>query len=650
MVLNKKERSAFLVLLLFVLVSNFFFIRAIYLKYTIEVPAKGGVIQEAMIGQPHLVNPIYSSANDIDDDLTKILFNGLLKFDKNNEVIPDLAKSFEIKEQGRIYEIKLKDKIFWHDNNSLTIDDIIYTIKTIQDPSYKSPLRVRWLGVSVEKQDEDTIGFFLEKAYPPFLETLATTKIMPKHIWQNIPAENFPLVEYNLQKIIGSGPYKVEQIIFGKEHNIEKMALVENKLYFDKKPYIPRIVLNFYPDENTLLSKVKNQDSISFVLNSAENFSNLSREAKLLQMPRYFALFINQNKSWDEKIKSNQFLRNKNIVQAINLAIDKENLIKEALNKKALTVYSPILPDFYGINYENPSKKYDPDLAAELIKKEGFQKNNDGFWVKVVKNPKTSLTSNLSKSSKGEQESFLQECLARDKSVYPEGEVSGYFGSNTEKAVINFQEKYKSEILEPAGLEKGTGTVRADTRDKINELCSKNPEETIILEITITTIDQDILIKSAEKIKNDLEKFGVKTNILSYDFSSLKENVIKPRDFQAILFGEILGKYPDLFPFWHSSEKNDPGLNLSGFENKKADGILKEIKQVLDDEKRNKLLIDFAKIIEDEKPAIFLFNPYYIYYLSPQIKNFGEEKILLPSERFKNITERFIKTKRELKK
>lgn len=650
MVLNKKERSAFLVLLLFVLVSNFFFIRAIYLKYTIEVPAKGGVIQEAMIGQPHLVNPIYSSANDIDDDLTKILFNGLLKFDKNNEVIPDLAKSFEIKEQGRIYEIKLKDKIFWHDNNSLTIDDIIYTIKTIQDPSYKSPLRVRWLGVSVEKQDEDTIGFFLEKAYPPFLETLATTKIMPKHIWQNIPAENFPLVEYNLQKIIGSGPYKVEQIIFGKEHNIEKMALVENKLYFDKKPYIPRIVLNFYPDENTLLSKVKNQDSISFVLNSAENFSNLSREAKLLQMPRYFALFINQNKSWDEKIKSNQFLRNKNIVQAINLAIDKENLIKEALNKKALTVYSPILPDFYGINYENPSKKYDPDLAAELIKKEGFQKNNDGFWVKVVKNPKTSLTSNLSKGSKGEQVSFLQECLARDKSVYPEGEVSGYFGSNTEKAVINFQEKYKSEILEPAGLEKGTGTVRADTRDKINELCSKNPEETIILEITITTIDQDILIKSAEKIKNDLEKFGVKTNILSYDFSSLKENVIKPRDFQAILFGEILGKYPDLFPFWHSSEKNDPGLNLSGFENKKADGILKEIKQVLDDEKRNKLLIDFAKIIEDEKPAIFLFNPYYIYYLSPQIKNFGEEKILLPSERFKNITERFIKTKRELKK
>lgn len=649
MVLDKKERIAFLVLLVFVLVANFFFLKTIYLRYTDEVPARDGVIQEALVGQPHLVNPIYSSANDIDDDLVKILFNGLLRFDKNNEIVPDLAKSFEIKEQGRVYEVRLKDKIFWHDNEPLTAEDVIYTIRTIQDPSYKSPLRVRWLGVTVEKQDENTIEFFLEKAYPAFLETLALTKITPKHIWQNIPAENFPLVEYNLQKIIGSGPYLAEQIIFGKEHNIEGMSLIENKNYFDKKPYIPKIIFSFFPDENTLLSKADNQN-VNFALSDPENFSKVKLEPKLLQMPRYFALFINQNKTSDDKTKSNQFLRNKNIVQAINLAINKESLIKEVLGGYAQIVFSPILPDFYGIAYENSSKNYDLDSAAELLKKEGFQKNDQGFWVKIIKNPKTSLTSNLSKGSKGDQVSFLQECLAKDKDVYPEGEVSGYFGTNTEKAVKKFQEKYKSEILEPAGLTEGTGTVRAGTRDKINELCSKNPEETIPLEITISTIDQDILKKSAERIKTDLEKFGVKTNILSYDFSSLKEDIIKPRDFQTILFGEMLGKYPDLFPFWHSSEKTDPGLNLAGFENKKADGILKEIKQVADEEKRNKLLVDFAKIIEDEKPAIFLFNPYYIYYLSPQIKNFEEEKILLPSERFKNITEWFIKTKREFKK
>lgn len=116
LVLDKKERIAFLVLLVFVLVANFFFLKTIYLRYTDEVPARDGVIQEALVGQPHLVNPIYSSANDIDDDLVKILFNGLLRFDKNNEIVPDLAKSFEIKEQGRVYEVRLKDKIFWHDN------------------------------------------------------------------------------------------------------------------------------------------------------------------------------------------------------------------------------------------------------------------------------------------------------------------------------------------------------------------------------------------------------------------------------------------------------------------------------------------------------------------------------------------------------
>jgi len=220
----------------------------------------------------------------------------------------------------------------------------------------------------------------------------------------------------------------------------------------------------------------------------------------------------------------------------------------------------------------------------------------------------------------------------------------------TKAAVIKFQEKYKSEVLDPYRLKKGTGTVGPSTRKKMNELCAQSSEEIIPFEITITTIDQKILIDTAERIKSDLEQIGIKINILSYDFSTLKEKAIKPRNYQIILFGELLGKYPDLFPFWHSSEKNDPGLNLSSFENKKVDNILKELKQASDKEKRDELLISFAEIIDKEKPAIFLFNPYYVYYLSPEIKNFKEEKMLLPSERFKNITGWFIKTRRTFKK
>lgn len=648
--LNKKERAIFSLLIFFVLISNFFFIKTAYLKYTTEIPTNGGIIKEAVVGQPHLINPIYSSVNDIDEDLVKISFNALLKFDKNNKIVPDLAESFEIKENGKVYEIKLKDNLFWHDNEPITVDDVIYTIKTIQDPSYKSPLRVRWLGVEAEKESENTIGFFLEKAYPPFLETIASTKIIPKHIWQNIPAENFPLVEYNLQKVIGSGPYKIDGVFFDNQHSITIIKLSRNQFYFDKKPYIPKIEFSFYPNELTLLNSVKSQKNINFSLTEPENFLKVKNSAELIQIPRHFALFINQNEAQDEKTQSSEFLRNKDVVRAIDLAINKKVLIEEVLNNKAKIVYSPILPDFYDINYEKTPENYNPELAVKLLEEQGFEKNEQGFFVKIIKHTTSSISSDLKKESKGSEVEFLQECLAKDKEVYPDGEITGYFGVKTKTAVIKFQEKYKSEVLEPYGLKNGTGTVGPSTRKKINELCAQSLEEIIPFEISITTIDQKILIGTAEKIKSDLEKIGIKVNILSYDFSTLKEKAIKPRNFQVILFGELLGKYPDLFPFWHSSEKNDPGLNLSGFENKKVDNILKELKQVSEEEKRNELLISFAEIIDTEKPAIFLFNPYYVYYLSSEIKNFEEEKMLLPSERFRNITEWFIKTKRTFKK
>jgi len=641
LLLNKKERGIFILLVLFLIFSNFFLFDYLYQRYTIKVPARGGVLKEGVVGQPHLINPIYSSANDADQDLVELTFNGLLKFNLNNEIIPDLAESYKVENNGRVYEVTLKKNILWQDKQPITIEDVIYTIKVIQDPSYKSPLRLKWTGVEIQKENERTIKFILEKPFPSFLETLATTKIIPKHVWQNIPSENFPLVEYNLQKVVGSGPYQIEEVVFGPNHNISVIKLKENSLFFGEKPYIPKIEFYFFPNEKELFKKVKSHFLTSFNLTNPRYLDELLKDGyyqkQRLQMPRYFALFLNQ--------EQNQLLENKNIRRALALAINRKKIIKEVFLNQGEIVNSPILPNFYGFDYSLKSQS-NPSLALELLEKEGFHRDNNNFLVKIRKNEEKIFTKDLKKGSQGEEVKILQECLAKDKEIYPEGEVTGYFGEKTKKAVIRFQEKYKEEILKPSGLTKGTGLVGPSTRKKLNKICGNSSEEIIPLEFTISTLDQDVLLKTAQAIKNDWEALGIKTNIITYDFPSLKEEVIKERNYQILLFGEMLGKFPDPFPFWHSSQKKDPGLNLSLFENRKADRLLEKIRETNQEKERKKDLIQFARIIDEEEPAIFLFNPYYLYFLSPNLQNFQKKKIFLPAERFSNVTDWYLKTKR----
>jgi peptide/nickel transport system substrate-binding protein len=103
---------------------------------------------------------------------------------------------------------------------------------------------------------------------------------------------------------------------------------------------------------------------------------------------------------------------------------------------------------------------------------------------------------------------------------------------------------------------------------------------------------------------------------------------------------------PDPFPFWHSSQKKDPGLNLGLYENKKVDKLLEENRQNLDKEKRAELLKEFQEILIEEAPAVFLYNPDYLYFVSKEIKGIKPGIITTPSQRFSNIEQWYIKTKR----
>jgi len=644
-VLTKKEKVSFLILL-FLFFSSFLFLSInFYFENTEIRPRQGGTYIEGVVGFPRFINPIYAETSDVDRDLVQLIFSGLMKYDGEGKIIPDLAKEYKILEDGKVYEFYLKENLFWSDGQKLTADDIVFTIKTIQNPDFKSPLRVNWLGVELEKISEKALRFKLKNPSAVFLEN-CTVKIIPEKAWKDISPQNFPLTTQNL-KPIGSGPFQLKSLHLNKTGEIVSLDLVRNSKYSGSFPNLSQITFRFYKSQGALIEGYQKGEIQGLSLTSLKNLEVQKKDFNLysISLPRYFAIFFNPEKS--------KVLSEKGVRQALNYGTDKEEILKEILDSRGKVVESPILPEIYG--FKEPSKIYEfnPERAKEILKNAGFVESENGKLVKIIKKePAFQFKSNLKSGSQGQEVKELQKCLARDPEIYPEGEISGYFGQKTKEAVIRFQEKYKKEILEPQGIEKGTGEVLKSTRTKLNEICFEIPEEKIFLKFSLTTVDQPMLIEAASLLKSQWESLGAEVELRTFDTSTselelkFEREVIKPRNYEMLLFGEVLGAIPDPFPFWHSSQKKDPGLNLANEENKECDKLLEEARQSLDEAERKEKLENFQNLLIEDAPVIFLYNPDYLYLVSKEIKGINAKIITNPSKRFVGIEDWYIKTER----
>jgi len=610
-VLAKKEKIAFLAFFLLFLFSLSFLLLNFYLKNTEKVPAKGGAFIEGVIGQPRFINPVYANS-DVDRDLVQLIFSGLMKYDENLNIVPDLAEGYEIEQEGRVYKFYLKENLLWQDKTPLTSDDIVFTIRTIQNPDFKSPLQANWVGIEVEKINELEIKFTLKKPYGAFIEN-CILGILPKHIWQKVSSENFAFESFNLEPI-GSGPYKLKKIKQNGSNQIKYLILIQNPLYHAKKPYISKIEFLFFTNEEELIKAAQKGKIKGLSLTSSTDIGKSWQNYSLL-LPRYFAVFFNQENS--------NVLAEKEVRLALNYGTNKKEISQKIVD-------SPILPGIYGLE---PSLQYEFDIekAKSILEEAGFKdRDGNGFREKIItKEPAFKFKTYLAKGSKGKEVTELQKCL--------EGEVTGYFGPQTEQLVIEFQKKYIGET---------TGTLGPKTRAKLNEICFEEPEEVLSLKFSLVTVDQAQMVENAELLKEQWRVLGVEVEIETYSLFQLEQDFIKPRNYESLLFGEVLGAIPDPFPFWHSSQKKDPGLNLALYENSEADKLLEENRKTSDPEIRAEKLQDFQDILIQDVPGIFLYSPDYIYLVSKEIKGIEIKKITDPSRRFIGIENWYIKTKR----
>lgn len=174
----------------------------------------------------------------------------------------------------------------------------------------------------------------------------------------------------------------------------------------------------------------------------------------------------------------------------------------------------------------------------------------------------------------------------------------------------------------------------------------KDKNGTDTLSFSISTGDAPELKEAAYLIQNQWQKIGAEVEVKIFGIGDLNQNIIKPRKYDALLFGEIVGRDLDLYPFWHSSQRNTPGLNIAMYTNIKADKILENIRNTTDEEKQKTYLDSFNKEIKNDVPAVFTYSPYFIYIVPTKVHNTNLGILTSPSERFSNVSNWYIETNR----
>lgn len=350
------------------LVFLFLALNTISKTFLITTPLYGGTLSEGVIGVPVYINPVLASTLS-EKDLVSLIFSGLVKKDGEGNLVNDLAESIEESEDGLIYTVKLKDKTFFHDGQKLTSDDIIFTLRKIQDKRINSPLALSFEGVEIEKIDDKTVIFYLKKPYYYFKEAL-TFGILPKHLLENKSADEFLTTSFNT-KPIGSGPFKIESIVKNSDIS-EKYILISNKKYIDGRPYLDKIVINIYKNTQEIISAFNAGKIESTVALDFKDLEKINKKTSLVKnLPTIYFLSFNPNK--------NNTLASKEVRSFLAKAIDKQQIIDNILDGHA-----NIKDFFFGYSTFTNDSELDEEELEELKENEFTLTTVDTGYLKEV--------------------------------------------------------------------------------------------------------------------------------------------------------------------------------------------------------------------------------------------------------------------------
>lgn len=522
--------------LLFILISGYFHI-------TYEAPREGGSFTEGVVGQPVFINPLLGSGAQADRDLIEIIFPGL----------STITETIDISENGKNYLVKLKKGARFSDGAPITAKDLIFTVKTMQNPDANHTERSRWQNVAVEKINEDEARFSLGTTKSYFLEILQDLRVAPAHVFESIPVPNLRLSSYNLSPI-GYGPYAVKEVVTEKDGFIKEVRLAVNKAFAERKPNITDFSFRYYTSEMEAIAAFQRReiDGYGTYNPQAEKEITVDQESFAITMPRSFALFFNQVK--------NPVLQNVNVRKALLFATNREEIVEKIFQNSARVSVGPIGANVKGFLKGLEKQEFSLEQANKLLDEAGFKKDEKNGRMKV------------------------------------EGKTL--------------------------------------TR----------------LQLTITYPEIGFLKETVELLAKNYQAIGFEVALRPIESQKILAEIIKPREYEALLYGIEMRKNPDLLPFFHSDNRVHPGSNLALYSNPQVDTLLTSLKNDTNEKRREEKLKQVQENIQKDLPALFLFSPDFYYFMNkstiPSLSFFIQE----PRERFSRVADWYQKTARVFQK
>lgn len=334
-------------------------------------PAFGDTVIEGVIGDATTLIPVLASDSS-SHAIAAQIYNGLVKYDKNLNIVGDLAERISVSADGLRLTFFLRRGVKWHDGYPFTARDVLYTYRVVVDPNTPTAYSEDFRQVkSISAPDEYTVTVTYASPYAPALASWGMS-VLPAHLLEGRNITRSPLA----RRPIGTGPYRFSEWVAG-----QKVVLEANPDYFEGRPYISRYIYRIIPDTSTMYMELK-AGSIDLMSLTPVQYARQTLSAAFTSQfnkyryPSSTYVYLGYN-------LRHPLFGDKRIRQALAAAIDKDELIQGVLFGMGCKARGPIVPGRWAYNPHIKDIAYNPKHAVQLLGQAGWKVNPaTGFLVK----------------------------------------------------------------------------------------------------------------------------------------------------------------------------------------------------------------------------------------------------------------------------